>query len=434
MTVVVKKDEIMKFLNRSKHHCKDLCHLYKAPKTITAQGVINQFKCNTCNQYIFPNGLKQHDGNKICICCGNSVEYIESIKNDPGSKNIKKSIPTSFTKQTFGKKTFEQFLEFIEDDIRLQANYQLVVLKLLIGSKISEKIDIAEELAYQNNKNFDDYDELQKFLSIPVYDVLENRGFIKKITHENKEKYAINIEMNEFEISRSDEILEKKLRKFNLDHNIPENQFDSLTNNVVGSPNSTNSYTESQNTPSANELEPTVITNVTTNIVDSNDNKILFLEKSSNGILLKEYVETKSTEISIGQILSNDDLMDNFGVGNMGGIRYSKKNDVLVLCSSLSHDYIDSIVPGSGLIVYSGEGKIGNQEITRGNAHILNSKNKILFFKEQFQEPGTKKRGALDNLYEFVGLVNYVKHYWKDELDAEKNIRKVVKFVLEVEE
>ena len=55
-------------------------------------------------------------------------------------------------------------------------------------------------------------------------------------------------------------------------------------------------------------------------------------------------------------------------------------------------------------------------------------------FKEQFQEPGTKKRGALDNLYEFVGMVNYVKHYWKDELDAEKNIRKVVKFVLEVKE
>ena len=57
----------------------------------------------------------------------------------------------------------------------------------------------------------------------------------------------------------------------------------------------------------------------------------------------------------------------------------------------------------------------------------------MLFFKEKYQEPGARKRGALDNLYEFVGKVNCVKHYWKEEPDVEKNSRKVIKFVLEVE-
>ena len=65
---------------------------------------------------------------------------------------------------------------------------------------------------------------------------------------------------------------------------------------------------------------------------------------------------------------------------------------------------------------------------------ILESKSKMLFFKEKYQEPGVRKRGALDNLYEFIGPVNYVKHFWIDEKDKEGRLRKVVKFVLEVEE
>ena len=116
------------------------------------------------------------------------------------------------------------------------------------------------------------------------------------------------------------------------------------------------------------------------------------------------------------------------------GIRHSKKNNLLVLCSSLSNDYADSLDPKSGLHVYSGEGQTGDQEMTKGNKKILDSECKMLFFKEKYQRPGAKKRGALDNSYEFVGPVNYVKHFWVDEKDKEGHIRKAVKFVLEVEE
>ena len=442
MGLTIKNDgDNMKFFNRPKNNCKKICDLYKAPKTVTSEGIVNQFKCNNCDQYLFPNGIERKSGNRFCRCCGMIVEYVQSIKDDPELKETQKSIPNHFTKETFGKKTFTAFLDFIESEIQLQANYQLVVLKFLIGSKMSEKIEIAEELAYQNNKNFNDTNEVKKFLSVPVYDVLENRGFIKKIVHDEEEQYMINIEMTDLEAARSLEIIEKKLKEYNSEHDIPENEFDSLSNDVSKKITISNddNLAVSKINEEAHEYNPpdTLSVNISPKIETIADNltskKILFLENSSNGIVLKEYVEIKSEEITQGQVLSNDDIIEKFGVGNMGGIRYSKKNDLLILCSTLSDDYDDSLDPKSGLYVYSGEGQIGDQELTRGNKKIFESECKMLFFKEKYQRPGARKRGALDNLYEFIGPVNYVKHFWVDEKDKEGNLRKSVKFVLEIE-
>ena len=267
---------------------------------------------------------------------------------------------------------------------------------------------------------------------MPVYDVLENRGYIKKIVHNDKEQYILNIEMNEFDAIRSIGILEKKISEYNLEHNIPENQFDNILNEVKivkeKVSNSNEIVIESEN-----KDESMIIKQTDHSSSISKNETIVVVKNSSNSILLKEFNEIKSEELHKGQILSNDNLMDKFDVGNMGGIRHSKKNNILVLCSSLSKDYVDSLDPNSGLIVYSGEGQTGDQEITKGNQKILDSGNKMLYFKEKYQEPGFRKRGALDNLYEFIGLVKYVKHYWNDEKDKEGNQRKVIKFVLEVE-
>ena len=127
------------------------------------------------------------------------------------------------------------------------------------------------------------------------------------------------------------------------------------------------------------------------------------------------------------QILSNDKIMELFKVGNMRGIRYTKYNDVIILLSTLSDDYDDSIDLNSGFIIYTGEGK-GDQEIKNGNEKIRNSQNtSMIFFKEVYQEPGSRPRGALDNKYKFIGVVRYHKHYWATEKG-----RKVIKFVLEI--
>ena len=424
-------DDAMKFFGKSKIECSNLCHHYSANKTVTSQGIVDKFKCNTCNKYLFPGGIQNSRRNKKCRCCGGNLVYIKTISDDSDLKESgKTTISHSFTRDTFGMKTFSEFLDFIEDEMHLQANYQLVVLKFLIGHKIATTYEIAEELAYQNNKDFNDADIVKQFFHVPVFDVLEKKNLIKKIPHNGENSYLLNIQMNNLEPDNALEILEKKLKEYNMEHGLSENQFDSLSN--IRSSKMINSSTEDNKMTSKNISEESLKIESDSN--ELNNEKIVFLENLPNGIVIKKYVEIKSEEIHKGQVLSNNDLMKKFGVGNMGGIRHSKKNNLLVLCSSLSNDYDDSFDPDLGLIVYSGEGKTGDQEISKGNAKILDSKNKMLFFKEKFQESGVRKRGALDNLYEFIGIVNYVKYYWIDEQDKEGNQRKVMKFVLEVEE
>ncbi len=127
------------------------------------------------------------------------------------------------------------------------------------------------------------------------------------------------------------------------------------------------------------------------------------------------------------QILTNDEIMKFFKVGNMGGIRYTKYNNVIVLLSTHSDDYDDSIDLNSGFIIYTGEGK-GDQEIKNGNEKIRNSQNTpMVYFKEVYQEPGVRTRGDLDNKYKFIGVVKYHKYNWATEKG-----RKVIKFVLEI--
>ena len=131
--------------------------------------------------------------------------------------------------------------------------------------------------------------------------------------------------------------------------------------------------------------------------------------------------------IQKNQIVTNDEICSLFGVANMGGIRYSKNTNVIVLLSSLSNDYVCGIHPDSKLITYSGEKK-SNEEIKHGNEKISNSKNiPMVFFQEIYQKPGMRKRGALDNKYKFIGTVRYLGHFWESE-----NNKNAIKFVLEI--
>ncbi len=162
--------------------------------------------------------------------------------------------------------------------------------------------------------------------------------------------------------------------------------------------------------------------------------QFLTFDSQKDGLTIKHY-ELKNIEvIQKNQSLTNDELMEKFGVGNMGGIRYSRKNNILILCSTFSNHYDDEIDEAASLIKYTGEGQIGEQTLTGGNYKIANSENiPILFFKERFQEQGARKRGALDNIYYFVGKVRYVKHYWKEESDINGRSRQVIKFLLEIQ-
>jgi len=157
-------------------------------------------------------------------------------------------------------------------------------------------------------------------------------------------------------------------------------------------------------------------------------------ELEQDGISIKRF-EIKSSEfIQKGQNLTNDEIVAKFRVGNMGGIRYSAKNNLIVLFDTESGHYKDEIDKEFQIIYYTGEGQTGDQTLTGGNQRIVDSENTSMFyFLEVPQEPGQNKRGALGKIYRFVGKVRYLKHATKTENDIDGSPREVIKFLLEVE-
>lgn len=610
--------------------CKEICKKYQAPRTVSGNRYAEgQARCSKCDLFLTPDGYI--GDRKRCKCCNSQVRtrprnshvkenFFNEIQNqtqnnmpDIDSSKKKESVydeievgkkSTPIYEQTDESvKTYYEFKEFLDHTMKLQSNYQLVILKELLEYGTLHKGEIAESLAYFNNKDSSNIDSVKPFLKVPVYEILTDHNIVnvnKDLNHIHH--YSLNVKLNEFQKLHLLENLFERITNYNLEHNIPDNEFPNADNmgcinwsfsinkkllmgqtpqntipekiipqgpslwiwsvtpsnweilktkNVWGSkiPKEriseivksgdqiafyvigTNSFKgvyeldgiwfDSPGKTWDDDLESTgelryksqikikpillgiallsqlyekmdVFKGKTINIrnlvlqgsggypsnnkrslskedfikiidelkhhpesipqpikktenlempqkssypsIESEDNSIISVKVNSQGIQITELKEIKSEIIKKGQILSNDELIQFFGVGNMGGIRYSRKNNILILCSTTSDDYHDVIDDASGLITYTGEGREGNQEVSKGNSKILNSTNtQMLFFKEKPQEPGVRKRGALDNLYEFVGKVNYLKHYWKKESGINGELRNVLKFVLEIE-
>lgn len=648
-------EDDMRFFRKG-HSCRNICSLYKAPETISPQGVVNQYRCKTCNEYLYAGGFEKINGIKSCKCCGDNLVYVNKKIIDPNSSDNdqEKKFP-SLSQNVSEQRTYGELLEFIEEGMKLQANYQLVMLKFLINHKIANKGQIAEELAFYNNKDINNIEEIKEFFKVPVYDVLINKGFVKKIVTNDVTEYLINVKLDDYQPFTINDLLESKIRSYNLEHNIPENQYGDSSNvdwtkqkflvksletdtkqsdlwiwsvtpdnweivkskNIWGSrvpkdrigvkvksgdqvafyvigsnsfqgifefigewydsPGETwrddlepdgslryksqiklkpiqlgsvnvpdlyekmqlfigkpqnicnlilqggSGYPSNNSRPLLKEDFEIILQHLSQNptISKSSDSEIskvvkecpkcyitvegepgpglenrieevfgyrqfdpndpltkkpqsycrrcrkaeresklevyentqdalieeqkpvetktdseqlIVFDSNENGVEIRRYQLQHKDIITKNQTLTNDELMQKFGVGNMGGIRYSRKNNLLILCSTYSNHYDDEIDEDANIIKYTGEGQIGQQELSGGNYKIANSENiPILFFKEKYQEPGARKRGALDNIYSFVGKVKYVKHYWKEEPDIHGNSRQVIKFLLEVE-
>lgn len=66
--------------------------------------------------------------------------------------------------------------------------------------------------------------------------------------------------------------------------------------------------------------------------------------------------------LEIGQILKNDDIVNIFKCGNMGGVRRSKATNTLVIVSDYTKGlYHDKWI--GGVLHYTGMGKLGDQDI-----------------------------------------------------------------------
>ncbi|WP_048701293.1 hypothetical protein, partial [Leuconostoc citreum] len=137
----------------------------------------------------------------------------------------------------------------------------------------------------------------------------------------------------------------------------------------------------------------------------------------------------KNNILITGDVYSNAQIMEIFRVSNSGGIRFSIQTRSLVI-SSFHHSVSQKDVPYQDFwekdtLHYTGQGKEGDQKLTRNNKKIVeaNPDNLTIHLFESFVKGENIYRGI-------VYLSN--NPYTVSELDANHNYRLVYKFPLTI--
>lgn len=159
-----------------------------------------------------------------CIECRNRVKNSEQTESQDymmyiDSEKVKKESPV-YEDVNPDKKTFGDLKEFIEEGMKLQANYQIVMLNYLLLHKIAHRGQIAEELALHNNQDSSDIEVVKKFFDVPAFEVLEKRGFVTTATPYEVTHFVLNVDLTEFQEMAAHEMLQKKLEEYNNAHSI----------------------------------------------------------------------------------------------------------------------------------------------------------------------------------------------------------------------
>jgi 5-methylcytosine-specific restriction protein A len=130
----------------------------------------------------------------------------------------------------------------------------------------------------------------------------------------------------------------------------------------------------------------------------------------------------------IGQVfVRQQDLHDIYGGQRQGGISTPARYPAIFLFtgeSGAEYGYDDKF-QRDGTFWYTGEGQVGDMELTRGNLALRNQgiDQKQVFL---FQDLGRAK-------VQFVGEAFYLGHHTEDRIDSEKNLRKAIVFELGLE-
>jgi len=133
------------------------------------------------------------------------------------------------------------------------------------------------------------------------------------------------------------------------------------------------------------------------------------------------------TEFVVGEKYTNDQIRFALNVENLGGIRPSvdaQKNlhHLAILTTAQNYEknvfenpYHDRIE--NGVLIYTAQGRIGDQTISGRNKRIL----------EQYSNPipfyGFSNEGK--QTYTFLGLLELLRHYQEHQIDKKKSLRNV---------
>ena len=242
----------------SNRMCKGICVNYKAKKPANGKSRYgqDQARCQICSIYITSQGIND---NRLCKCCNCRVRtrprnriykekirmsesiinqehmsknFVKPVENLEENKDNKKHTPI-YEKTDNSVKTYYEFKDFLNHTINLQTNHQLVILKELLEYGTLHKGEIAESLAYFNNKDSSNIDNVKLFFNSLIYDELLKHEIIiiknEKI-YPHIPYFSLNVKLTENERISMLEYIIKQLEEYNYDHHIPDNEFPNANN------------------------------------------------------------------------------------------------------------------------------------------------------------------------------------------------------------
>lgn len=247
-------------MNNQNRVCTGKCIKFKAKKpSIGGRYEAGQYRCQICDIYLVHQGV---DGNS-CRCCNYRVrtkprnslykekfhnrvqntqdrlistnkisDIVKSTKKKISffSEDGKKSTPI-YEEIDKSMKTYYEFKEFLESKIKPQANYQFVMLKELLEYGKLHKGDIAESLAYFNNKDTTDLETVKSYLNVPVYDVLLKHALVtSKGEYYGLSYFTLNVKLTKFQRIELIDYFINAIVIYNKEHGILENEFPNSNN------------------------------------------------------------------------------------------------------------------------------------------------------------------------------------------------------------
>lgn len=133
------------------------------------------------------------------------------------------------------------------------------------------------------------------------------------------------------------------------------------------------------------------------------------------------------TEFVVGEKYTNDQIRFALNVENLGGVRPSvdaNRNLKHIAFMTTAREYKKSVSDNpyhdrieNGILIYTAQGRTGNQDIAGRNKRILEQySHPIPFYC--FSNEGKQ-------FYTFLGLIELLRHYQEEQIDAKRELRRV---------
>jgi HJR/Mrr/RecB family endonuclease len=142
----------------------------------------------------------------------------------------------------------------------------------------------------------------------------------------------------------------------------------------------------------------------------------------------------------VGQLYSNEEIFKSLKVSNAGGIRLSLQDKAVLRAAIMTsvqdfhgagenpyHDRLES-----GILTYTAAGKLGQQTLAGVNHRLIEQRTFnfpihgfVLIASRRDKSVGPKR-------WEYLGLLEYLRHYPDTQLDADGKVRKVWLFEFKI--